>query len=69
MSKALHAAVLAHKQILLILPETAEIIALQIPEHAWLFRVFARNGWKPFGDDSRKIALEITNQQEERDAR
>ena len=46
----------------LILPETAEIITLQIPEHAWLFRVFARNGWKPFGDDSRKLALGLMQQ-------
>ena len=48
----------------LILPETAEIITLHLPEHAWLFRVFARNGWKPFGDDSRKIASEITKEHE-----
>ena len=55
--------------LLLIEPLTAQFVGLHIPAEQHLFPLFTRNGWRPFGEQSRKIAAELVQKQIEETTR
>ena len=49
--------------LLLIEPVTAKFVSLHIPGDERFFKLFTRNGWRPFGEQARQIAAELYEKQ------